>query len=345
VLLVEDNEINQELALDLLSGVGVSADVAVNGKVALELLEKNTYDGVLMDVQMPVMDGYTATRAIREQQEFRELPVTAMTANPLAGDRERALEAGMNDHIAKPIDVRDMLTTMAKWITPATPGAAAEPAASAGEPGAPDALSIDGIGGIDVDVGLRSARGNRRLYARLLTMFREGQRDFASRFRAHERAGESEAMLRMAHTLKGVAGSIGALEVQEAAKVLESACREGADGERIALLLGQVDGALAPLIAELGRVAGSRDAGSAEQRGVDANALQPLLGRLSEHLAAFDSEALDVAEALGRELRGTPHEGAASGLEALVASFDFEEARAALDALVADLAASTGEVG
>ena len=151
-------------------------------------------------------------------------------------------------------------------------------------------------------------------------------------------------MLRMAHTLKGVAGSIGALGVQEAAKALESACREGADDERIALLLGQVDGALTPLVEELGRVPGSRAAGSAERRGVDADALQPLLGRLREHLAAFDSDALDVAEVLGRELRGTPHEGAASRLETLVGSFDFEEARAALDALVADLAASTGEV-
>jgi signal transduction histidine kinase/CheY-like chemotaxis protein len=339
VLLVEDNEINQELALDLLSEVGVSVDVAGNGKVALELLETNTYDGVLMDVQMPVMDGYAATRAIRDQKKFRELPVLAMTANALAGDRERALEAGMNDHIAKPVNVRDMLTTMAKWITPATPGTGVATPESSGEPAAPEPPSIEGL---DVDIGLRSARGNHRLYARLLDMFHEGQRDFAGRFRSHERAGEPEAMLRMAHTLKSVAGSIGALEVQEAAKALESACRDGAPGERVAELLARVDGVLGPLIAALAPRVDTGASGAGGHRDLDVEALQPLLGRLREHLAAFDSDALELAEALGQALHGTSHADAASRLQRLVGGFDFEEAQAALDDLVADLARPPG---
>ena len=105
ILLVEDNEINQEVALELLSNAGIIAEVANNGQEALEILEKEDFDGVLMDMQMPVMDGVTATRAIRRRKQLGDLPVIAMTANAMAGDRDRCLQAGMNDHIAKPINV------------------------------------------------------------------------------------------------------------------------------------------------------------------------------------------------------------------------------------------------
>jgi two-component system, sensor histidine kinase and response regulator len=120
VLLVEDNALNQELALELLTSNGLSVEVAANGQEALErLATESRFDGVLMDCQMPVMDGYTATRAIRRRPELAGLPVIAMTANVMSGDREKALDAGMNDHIGKPINVREMFTTMAKWIRPA----------------------------------------------------------------------------------------------------------------------------------------------------------------------------------------------------------------------------------
>ena len=121
ILLVEDNEINQELALELLTGAGMRVDVANHGEEALSLLESNVYDGVLLDIQMPVMDGYTAAREIRKQPHLQDLPVIAMTANAMVGDREKALNAGMNDHIAKPLNVSEMFATISKWITPSTP--------------------------------------------------------------------------------------------------------------------------------------------------------------------------------------------------------------------------------
>jgi len=121
VLLVEDNEINQELALELLQDIGVRADVACNGQDALDQLKYTEYDGVLMDMQMPVMDGLTAVQEMRKQVQFKDLPVLAMTANAMVGDREKAIDAGMNDHIAKPINPKDMYTKMAKWITPRRP--------------------------------------------------------------------------------------------------------------------------------------------------------------------------------------------------------------------------------
>ena len=118
VLLVEDNEINRELALVLLTEAGVQVDVAGDGHEALQMLHAARYDGVLMDCQMPRMDGFEATRRLRQQTQWRDLPVIAMTANAMVGDRERALAAGMNDHIAKPIDVDDMFAKLARWIEP-----------------------------------------------------------------------------------------------------------------------------------------------------------------------------------------------------------------------------------
>jgi signal transduction histidine kinase/DNA-binding response OmpR family regulator len=118
VLLVEDNEVNRELALELLAEEGISVAVAVDGREALAMLERERFDAVLMDCQMPVMDGFAATRALRERPQLQELPVIAMTANAMVGDRQKALDAGMNDHIAKPINVSQMFSTLARWIGP-----------------------------------------------------------------------------------------------------------------------------------------------------------------------------------------------------------------------------------
>ena len=125
ILLVEDNAFNQELALDVLGEAGIVARVAANGQEALAALEGERFDAVLMDCQMPVMDGYAATRALRQHTQWRDLPVIAMTANTMVGDRDKALAAGMNDHIAKPINVDDLFATLARWIRPcaSAPGA------------------------------------------------------------------------------------------------------------------------------------------------------------------------------------------------------------------------------
>jgi CheY-like chemotaxis protein len=118
ILLVEDNAINQELAVELLSGAGTAVTVAGDGRQALDILERQHFDGVLMDCQMPVMDGYEATRLLRQQPHLHDLPVIAMTANAMVGDREKVLAAGMNDHIAKPIKIEELFATLAHWVRP-----------------------------------------------------------------------------------------------------------------------------------------------------------------------------------------------------------------------------------
>jgi PAS domain S-box-containing protein len=127
ILLVEDNPINQELASDILSRAGIVVTVACNGQEALDMLDRDQFDGVLMDCQMPVMDGYAATRALRQRPQLQDLPVVAMTANAMIGDRDKVLAAGMNDHIAKPIVVEDLFATLARWVRPGAAGGADPP--------------------------------------------------------------------------------------------------------------------------------------------------------------------------------------------------------------------------
>jgi len=136
ILLVEDNAINREIALTVLRLADIAVSVACDGKEALDMLGRQRFDAVLMDCQMPVMDGYAATRALREQPQWRALPVIAMTANAMVGDRDKVLAAGMNDHVAKPIKVEELFATLARWIRPAVDRADEAPASSSDGSGA-----------------------------------------------------------------------------------------------------------------------------------------------------------------------------------------------------------------
>ncbi|MCS3472248.1 PAS domain S-box-containing protein [Pseudomonas sp. JUb42] len=227
LLLVEDNELNRELACELLESAGIELRMAIHGAQALDELERDAdFDGVLMDCQMPVMDGYTATRQIREQPRWADLPVIAMTADAMAGDRERALACGMNDHISKPLNVESMFATLAKWIHPrpgrGVPGAEAALVGTVAAPILPASLP-----GIDLNAGLSTCMGKAELYLRLLRKFRIGNLAFHSEFLAAQDQGDPSLMARLAHTLRGTAGNVGAIEVAKAAGKLEQACLEG----------------------------------------------------------------------------------------------------------------------
>ena len=145
------------------------------------MLDQHEYDGVLMDCQMPEMDGYTASRKIRDQQRFKELPVIAMTAHALKGDRQKVLAAGMNDHIAKPINVNKMFSVMAKWITPASQveNREYEPPSLTQD----DSTEIPSIlPGVDTRAGLDTTQNNKKLYHRLLLKFRDAQQEIAESY-------------------------------------------------------------------------------------------------------------------------------------------------------------------
>src|SRR5205814_9271319 len=185
ILLVEDHPLNQELACELLRRAGMEVLVAENGLEALQkLASEGPFDGVLMDCQMPVMDGYTATRRMRADPALRHLPVIAMTASALAEDRERALASGMNAHIAKPLNVAVMLSTMAEWIrSRRTTAPAVEPMP------ATDWAPAEDCGPIDTADGLARCLGKPHLYRRILRGFRDANLDFVANVRSSWRAG------------------------------------------------------------------------------------------------------------------------------------------------------------
>jgi CheY-like chemotaxis protein len=199
----------------------------------------------LMDVQMPVMDGYDATRAIRAQPRWRDLPVIAMTANAMAGDREAALAAGMNDHIVKPIQVEQMFDTIARWVRP-RPGVL--PDAETGGAGAAPVDPFKALPGIDAVIGRASTMGNDALYRRLLGMFRVGQRDLAKQFRAAHARGDEAGATRLVHNLRTVSASLGAVAVARTSRLLEVACLNGAEGAELMRLLDGVVAELEPVL-------------------------------------------------------------------------------------------------
>jgi PAS domain S-box-containing protein len=338
VLLVEDNEMNQELALELLRTAGMDIVLANNGREAVDILARDAgFDGILMDCQMPVMDGYTAARELRKQPAFATLPIIAMTANAMAGDREKVIEAGMNDHIAKPLNVHQMFATMAQWIKPkASPGA---PAPSEARP-AVEGDALPELPGIDTSAGLATTMGNAKLYKRLLVKFRDSQADFAALFAAARGDADATAATRCAHTLKGTAGNIGAKGLQAAAGELERACKENAPAETIQAMLDRTLVELAPVLAGLAAVGTDEAAAAKPTAGLNIGNVRALTDRLAAQLAAMDTEASDTVQELQTLTEGTPLEAGLRKVAKAVADFEFDAAADALQGFllaVADL--------
>jgi two-component system sensor histidine kinase/response regulator len=224
ILLVEDNELNQEVALELLRQARFAVDLAENGKVALQRLEATSYDLVLMDMQMPVLDGIDATTALRQRPELAGLPVVAMTANVLEADRQRCLDAGMNDFLSKPIEPELLWQALLKWI-PARHAAGTEPAIAAQLAVPPAPTFVLQIPGIDVGPALRRMLGMTELFLNALRKFCSLQADSGTQIRAALARKDWPEAQRLAHTLKGSAGNIGATELEASAATLEENLR------------------------------------------------------------------------------------------------------------------------
>ncbi|MCP4119996.1 MAG: response regulator, partial [Desulfobacteraceae bacterium] len=226
ILLVEDNEINMQVACELLAHVGVEVSTVLNGEQAVELSAKERFDCILMDLHMPVMDGYTATREIRKGPAPPDLPIIAMTANVMAGDRKKCLEAGMNDHIAKPIKPENLYETLIRWIRPDvfTNMNISNGAVSPTEPVLSE--SVEGfprLEGVDVRTGLSHVNGDSNLYIKVLENVYKRYRDIVEQIQTKLDREDYNAAVRLAHTFKGVSGTMGAEELQKRAFGLESA--------------------------------------------------------------------------------------------------------------------------
>ncbi len=291
ILLVEDNEYNQELAVTLLASNGMLVDVASNGEHALSMLEHKRYDGVLMDCQMPVMDGYTATRKLRQQTGFDALPIIALTANVSRDDIDAAIAAGMNDHIAKPINVRDMLNTMAKWIhvSRSVPKPPSPNSGNASEPELPAKLK-----GLDVATGLRRFDNDTAFYLKMARKFVVNQRKALADGVAS--GDDPEHAMRSFHSLKSSAGSIGATRLQSLAAEAELHIKQHHDFIP-SPLMQSIEQELRTVIASIERLpAPTSENPSAENTPhVDIDAT---IERLLMQLNNYDTAAVDTIELL-----------------------------------------------
>jgi two-component system sensor histidine kinase/response regulator len=247
ILLAEDNPINQEVALELLRDVGLEADVAGDGEAALAMARTRRYDLILMDVQMPVMDGLAATHALRLLPEYARAHILAMTANAFDDDRDMCLAAGMNDHVPKPVDPDRLYDALLRWLPPPdTPAPAPLQETKASLPSASmtddqKLAALSEVMGVDVAAGLKSLRNKIPSYLRLLGQLAQEHQNDTDRIRTVLAAGDPTEARRIAHTLKGVSGTLGLPILHEAAKELDLALREGRPASEIEGQLEDLD--------------------------------------------------------------------------------------------------------
>ena len=340
VLLVEDNALNQEVATELLRSAGLVVDVAGNGQIAVEKVRAAAYDIVLMDMQMPVMDGLSATRMIRAMPGFQRLPIVAMTANAMQADREACRAAGMDDHVAKPIEPEELFRALMRWIRPrpvAASGADAAPrlaAWPAAETTVPQVAVPQGIAGLDTAAGLRRVLGKVPRYVSMLEKLVVGQADAVAQVRQALAAGDRDTATRVAHTLKGVSGNVGAVEVQARADAVEQALKANAAAAELEAPLRALQDSLASLLQALAvQLPRREEPPGVAPAALDDSQLAQVTQRLRELLEEMDSEAGSWLEAHASLLAAAFPEHHRAIFEA-VESFDFDEAASRLEAAV-----------
>ena len=327
ILLVEDNELNQEVASELLADAGFAVDLAENGQIALDKIRVADYDIVLMDMQMPVMDGVTATREIRKEPRYRDIPVVAMTANAMQGDRDRCIAAGMNDHVAKPIEPEDLWKALLKWIKPRR--AAAEMKAPAAHEMPQEVDLPPAIYGLDMANGLRRVLGKKPLYLALLHLFVSGQKLVMTEIHKMLKDNDMDSAERLAHTLKGVSGNIGATSLQQLAEKLEAAIRERRPRAELDVLLDGVEKQLKYFIAQLEHKLPIKRGETACT--VAPENLKAVCDKLEALLADDDAEAGDLFR-MNVDLLSAAFPDHYQQISASMLSFDFEAALATLRA-------------
>jgi two-component system sensor histidine kinase/response regulator len=329
ILVAEDNEFNQQIATELLTDAGFTVDIAENGQKSIEMLDKRLYDIVLMDMQMPVMDGVTATKEIRKDERFKDLPILAMTANVMETDIEKCREAGMWDHIGKPIDPDELFGKLLKWVKPRqreevretaeTPLKATEKPKPAKQDDLPE------IPGLDTTLGLKRVMGKKAFYLGMLKKYIDNQGQAPAQIRQSLDAGDDATAERQAHTAKGVSGNIGATELQGMAAALEKAIREKSPREEIGTILetfGAEHGKLIAGLMEIFPAASVRE----EAATVDEAKAAEVCKKIMELLANDDSEAAGYLETENdalRDILGTDQFGP---FEYAVTQYDFEKA-------------------
>ena len=294
ILVVEDNEMNQEIAKELLESEGFEVDIAENGQIALDKIHQKNYDIVLMDMQMPVLDGVSATIEIRKLSQFSHLPIVAMTANAMLQDRERCLAVGMNDHVAKPIDPDDLFRALLKWIKPKQ-----NMMLSGMLPNKKHITQqnedLPIIDGLDVELGLKRVIGKKTFYLNMLRKYVTNQANTSNELRIALAENDYSTAERIAHSTKSVSGNIGASNLQAMAAEIEKIIRENASIDFILSKIAPFEIAQNAMIDEL-KSQLSVDLPIANLSEIDTSKAQDVLTNLRQLLSENDSEADEVFE-------------------------------------------------
>lgn len=341
ILVVDDNQINQQVAKEILSYMDLQVDIASNGLQALEALEGAEYDLVLMDVQMPVMDGYEATHHIRRNPRWAQLPVVAMTAHFLSTHQEKSLEAGMNDKVNKPINPGELMEVISKWIKISRPALS-----HLGKFNRPDAILDSAIWpklpGIVTAEGLARVGGNQDLYKKLLLLFLASNVDTPNKLTKALAEGEDKEASRLVHTVKGVAANIGANDLAAAAAELEMVLIPGSIAVKDVLLqdfirsLELVTDGIRAFEEELGLVTEKQEQEKTIVA-VDVDTVWPHLISLTQMLESGSIKSAKQLGILEEYLINTRVERHFEQLKKDVDMFDMDSALVKLKAIAAEL--------
>ncbi|CAK0773519.1 two-component system, sensor histidine kinase and response regulator [Gammaproteobacteria bacterium] len=359
VLLVEDNAINQQVAREILEAVGLTVALANNGLEAVVKVAESAYDILLMDIQMPEMDGYQASRRIRSDPKFGKLPIVAMTAHAMTGDREKCLEAGMNDHISKPINRMHLYGVLMEWIAPReglgltlslVPSVPSRREGVAKE----DTVIPDALPGIDMESAMVRFNGNRHLYRTLLIEFDRNYAGSYQQIQSHltgRRKDDLMSAARLVHTIKGVAGNISARRLYDAALALEQGMKDSRETAMMALdvyekTLHEVVAGIQAMKQREEALAPGEETSASEGIALDMEKIRPLMQALSEQIRRKAFKARESFSDLKPHLTHAPMgvRDELKQLEALIDSFDFKNAHHSLG-IIAEILKVDWEAG
>lgn len=346
ILLVEDNATNQQVAIELLEMAHFEITTAWNGQEAIEIINQRHFDAVLMDVQMPVMDGLSATKAIRSEPQFTDLPIIAMTANAMSGDRERCIEVGMNDHIAKPINPQAIYQTLAKWIKPT--GKVIQPKTDKLEPDVPQ---LD-LPGFNVTEAVERFGGSQKAFQRTLEQVLRTDANIMTQVREALAKGDTQTAHRAAHSLKGIAGNIGAeflvapvAQLEKWLSTLEPN-KQPYDSVGLTELVQRCDALTSGMIntiqtalarSSLNAVLPSK---ASDTSTTIENLLQELT-KLKEQIEMYDSSAVDRLERVIDTVEPSELRDQLESLMQALSDFDFDTSDAMLGQIIAQTISST----
>ncbi len=334
ILLVEDNEMNQQVATELFESAGAIVTIANHGGEAVKILTQGEqpppFDVVFMDLQMPEMDGFTATKLLRADPRLQALPIIAMTAHALVEERQRCLDAGMNDHVTKPIDPDVLFATLLRWAHPHYKQLT-EPQQEQSK--VREEIVIPQVEGVDVEMGLTRVAGNRRLYRDLLDQFAEKHADAATQISDALHRGDSALAERIAHTIKGVAGNIAIPKIQFAAEAVENALRQ--QDAATPELLAEFGSLLQVQVQVISKALADTELPLSPDTGkkFDPEAVTAALDHLRSLLNASDGDAAEAFLALQEVATGHVAATRLKALSMAIHNFEFELALIELEEL------------